>query len=808
MPNSNRNSRNNKNNNARRRTSGSQRKPKKNNKLKLRVNFLIFCMVSVLMFVGVFRVTSIKASKGTEFEMNAIENQINKVQDTIINPNRGSILDRNGQTLAISSTVFNVALDIRIMSGLSQESINQAIVILNEELEIPISQLQAYFEKNADGTLKAENDTHWKVISKQLPYANAKILEARLKEEGLIGVNLEEDTMRSYPHNNLASQTIGFIRGDTSWGLESRYDGFMTGTTGRIYRTYENDTYIDTSNIAPVKGDDIVTTLDFTIQQMAERIARENYENLSPIYTPEAIQILVMNPQTGEMLAIAEYPNFNVNNPNEISLLDYESYATYFDTLESEEQYEIKNSIWKNLAITYLYENGSTFKASVVAAGLEAGVVSTNENFYCGGYVLRGGYTIRCHLRSGHGNISLTESLAKSCNMVMIEIAERLGRAEFYEYQTDFGFGDKTGIDLYGEVTGSSFIVPISGLNSTELATSAFGQTFMSTPMQAIVAFAATINGGNVMQPYIVSQIVDNSGNIVQETQPHVLRKVISEDTSNYLREAMVTTLEYGGTGYSSNISGYDIGGKTGTAQQGDRTLDIYTLSFAAYMPAENPEYLVLAIIHKPDNYVNAPSGMVTPSVIIKEMMQGIINYKAIPPSNPDEKNDALNATSEDIVLNDYTDKALKDVIDELNRIGLEYQLVGGGGDTVVRQIPVANTSIDRNGRVLLYIESKNSEQSSLTAVPDTIGLGVSDASKLIEQMGFIASVVEFESLEVSQTNQSSSQSSDNFGYMDEATEEELLFEEQQQEKLKVFEQLPSSGVMIEKGSTIKIKVR
>ena len=531
---------------SRRTTTNTQnkRKKKKKKKFKGRIIFLMSILTIGLSFVGIFRVMSIKAQSGDEFEKQAIENQINKVTDKVINANRGSILDRNNQPLAISSTVFNVALDIRILAELKIEETQKILNTVSEILQIDINELNAYLAKDENGKLKSENDTHWKIIKKKVSYDIGKKLEA----EKLTGVHLENDTQRNYPQNNTASQTIGFIMGDTSWGLENIYNEELTGTPGRIYRTYENNSSVVTNDIEPIKGNDIVTTLDLTLQQYAEEVVENTYKSISPEHTPENVSLILMNPKTGEILSMAQYPDFDLNNPNNISLLEDSTYKENFDKLISEEQLEIKNSIWKNFAITDAFEPGSTFKAITVAAALEEGIISEDETFYCAGYKQVADYKIRCHKRDGHGTLTLTEALEKSCNMAMLDIAEKMGRDKFYKYQRDFGFGYRTGIDLYGEVKADTYVLPVEKLNVTELATSAFGQTFTATPIQIITSFAATINGGNLMKPYLVSQIIDENGNVVEEKSPEIVRKVISEETSDFLRVAMIETLEEGGT--------------------------------------------------------------------------------------------------------------------------------------------------------------------------------------------------------------------------------------------------------------------
>ncbi len=754
---------------------------KRKRQIKRRFRVFLFLTIGALFFIGCCRVIIIKANNGLAYEQAAIENQINKVTDEIINPNRGTILDRNNQAIAISSTVYNVVLDLRNIFLESDETKQKLMELLSEQLDMDYTTLMAYIEPDEQGNLKEENDTHWKIIKKKISFEDGKALEKLLEEEKINGVYLEEDSQREYPHKNLAAQLIGFIMGDTMWGLESYYNSEMTGTPGRIYRTYEEDNSVVTRDIEPIKGNDIVTTIDLTIQEFAETIVEETYKEASPDYTPESVSLTVINPKTGEIIAMAQYPNFDLNNPLDFSLLEDASYAQNFESLTEDEQMEIRNSIWKNFTITDTYEPGSTFKAMLVAAALEEGVITLDDTFYCEGYRIIAGERVRCHERSGHGEITVREALAQSCNLAMIDIANKLGKEKFYQYQKDFGFGEKTGIDLYGEADASSLIYSLESLNTLELATSAFGQGFNSTSIQTLMAFASVINGGNLLKPYIVSQIVDNEGKVVKENSPQIVRKVITEETSDLLREAMILTVTEG-TAKAASIPGYNIAGKTGTAQQGVRDDGEYTLSFIAYFPAEDPEYLALAVIHKPQNYVE---GSVSAVPMIKELFLNIIDYKSIPPSNPTAVSNEVSTESDSIVLEDYSNKSLKETIASLNSLGLSYQIVGSGGDTVTKHFPAANTQISKKGEVLLYAETRD-ENTELQVVPDTEGLTLEEATSILEKVGFEVIYEEITELE-------------------ESTEEET---EDTETTKTVFEQMPQAGVYIEKGTTIKLKIK
>lgn len=777
-----------------------RRKLRKKRLIRTRILTMLFFLIISLSFVSIIKVIYIKKEKGEEYEKKAIENQINKVQDKIINPNRGSIFDRNNQAIALSSTVFNIALDLRNISKEKPETQEKLMKILAEQLKIDLAELFKYLEKSPDGNLKPENNTHWKIIKKKLPYEEGKNLEKLLKKEKLRGVYLEEDSKREYPFNTVASHIVGFIMGDTSWGLESFYNSEMTGVPGRIFRTYEADNSVITRDIEPIKGNDIITTIDLTIQQFAEEIVKKTYLEISPEHTPSATSLTVINPSTGEILAMAQYPNYDLNNPLNISLLENPQYKAEFEKLSEEEKIKKRNEIWKNFAISDTLEPGSTFKPLVVASALEEGVISMNDTFYCEGYRMIGGHKIRCHKRSGHGQINVEQALAKSCNMAMIDIANKLGKEKFYKYQKDFGFGEKTGIDLYGEVDASNLMYPLERINATELATISFGQGFNATALQSIMSFATVINGGNLMKPYLVSQIVNENGKVIKENSPKIQRKVLSNETSEALRKALIATVGEGGTGKKSVIQGYSLAGKTGTAQQGKREDKAYSLSFMAYL-ADNPEYLALAIIDKPKNYSD---GVVSPVPMIKELFLKLINYKSIPPTNPNDVSKEIVSQTDEIILKDYSNKRLQEVIKELNSIGLNYQIVGSGGDTVVKHFPAGNTKISKKGEVLLYVDTidKNKE---LQVVPDVLNLSIEEARTILENIGFNVIISQEKDLE---SNKNEKEEPKDIEETAPEIEIDTTQNKKDPPKIKVFAQMPQAGVYIEKGSDVKIKVK
>lgn len=772
---------------------------KKRDIIRLKTTIMLVVVLVLLVSVAVIRVLWIKSVNGSEYESSSIANQINKIQDQVIKPNRGAILDRNKQSLAVSSTVYNIIVDVRVLAQQEKKVQDETINGLVELLGIDENEVRSLIQIDS-ATGKPKKDTNWFTLRKKVSFEVGK----KIKDRNLKCVYAEEDTKRTYPHEYLAAHIIGFLRGDTSWGLEHQYDSDLQGTDGRIFRTYEADNSIVTREIAPEEGKTIITTIDQTIQQYAENACKAAYDSCLPDHEPINTSAIVMNPNTGEVLAMAEYPSFNLNDPTSINLYESKNYKEQWDSLSDEEKMNKTNSVWKNFNITDTFEPGSIFKPIVIAAAYEEGVLSPTDTFYCGGSKVFNGETIHCHKHSGHGTQTAEQVLANSCNVGMMDIVSKIGREKFYKYQRDFGFGERTGIDLPNESSAANLLYSVDKLNTVELATSSFGQGFNCTAIQAITAFSATINGGNLMRPYLVSQIIDESGSSVKEVSPQVVRKVISEDTSNYLRKSMESVISSTGTGKKAKIEGYAIGGKTGTAQQGNRDDNIYTLDFITYFPVENPQYVCMIVMHHPENYSD---GVVSPVPIMKDLMQNIINYKSIPPTNSSEKAEDESVDESEVVIKDYTNKSLKDTIKELNSLGIDFDLVGSGGNIVTKQRPDAGAKVKKGSSILLFIGTSDSPPE-LTAIPNVVGLTVNEAVDYLTSAGFDYSIYEEDkddenNEEESEEGQVEAESSSENSNSSEGSNEK----EGQASGKKVYQQVPVSGSNVEKGTIVKIKI-
>ncbi len=715
---------------------------RKNKLLYLKIKLMCTGFLILFLCLGA-RVYYLKIVKGAEYEQEAISQQITRFGDVTIPPNRGAIVDRNKQPLAVSTTVYNVAVDPVAMKELDdayKENIangvkdaknvkEEVITALNEVIGVDKDTLYDIFSVDeATGKLKYDG-VRFKYVKKQISREEKEKLEA-LGIGSRTAVVFEKDTKRNYVMSTVASNVIGFIRGDTKFGIESKYDKELSGIAGRSFVTYDSNTSAVSKEILPEDGGTVVTTIDYTIQQYAEEIAQKALLD----HNPDNVSVMVMNPNTGEIYAMAQGYTFDGNNPSDpLALTTNPAFQSKWEAMTDEEKYNYLNTCWNNFNVSSSFEPGSIFKPMVVAACLEEGVITNNTTFNCTGSRSVGGWDIPCHLTSGHGIIDVEGVLAQSCNVGMMDMVAKLGAEKFYKYQKDFGVGELTGIDLPGEASFSNLMYDLEDIGPTELATMSFGQSFTTTPIQVLNAFCAVINGGKLMRPYVVSQVIDTDGNIVEEKQPEIVRRVISQETSDIVRKDMESTLTVG-TGKKARIEGYAIGGKTGTAQQGNRSDYIHSVSFISYYPIDNPEIIAMVLIHKPEQYID---GITSPAPYMKELMEDIIHYKSYEPDYPIENTSSNNQTTQNttVTIEEYTGKSAYETVNVLESMGLTYEIVGSG-DTIVNQAPHGGTSVNLGSKILLYV-TKGEGEGDTVQVPNVVGKNYNDAVAALNELGF-----------------------------------------------------------------------
>ncbi|MDR2183935.1 MAG: PASTA domain-containing protein [Clostridiales bacterium] len=641
--------------------------------LSMKRKLMIFMAAAVfaLAFLG-FRVFYIQAVQGEVLQMRAYEQQ---TRDRLITPNRGNIYDRNGVPLALTQTVGSV-------------SVIRAQV---EDAEFVARTLSTMLEMDYD--LLYEKVNRRVALERIKSHVPMEIAE-QLRQMRIPGIVIDEDVERVYPFSGLAAQVIGFVGRDNQGiiGLEAKYDGYLAGSRGRILT--ETDArgreLIDseTIRIAPMDGHNLVTTLDAVIQQFAEQTIAVAVDSKRAVRGA----ILVMDPRDGALLAVANAPGFDLNDPFTIN---DDQLAAIWDSFTTEEQMNHLNQMWRNFTINDTYEPGSTFKIVTSAAGLEEGVITTQSMFNCSGFKVVGGRQIRCwrHPRA-HGTLDFMAGVQNSCNPVFMEIGEMLGPEIFHEYMLRFGFAERTGVDLPGEAVGIMFA--LENIGTVELATMSFGQSFQITPLQLMRAGAATINGGHLVTPHVGQRIVDNDGNLVQEFFHERGRQIISPGTSETMKEVLESVV-YVGTGNRTYIPGYRIGGKTATSQKLPRGSGRYIASFMTFAPAENPEIIVLVLIDEPQG---AYYGGQVAGPVMKQLLASILPYLGIQPVFNEEELEMDGVGR--VAVPQLAGQRAQDAKNILDTLGLDAEIFGAG-NVIINQFPLAGEVINQGSRVIIY---------------------------------------------------------------------------------------------------------
>lgn len=585
---------------------------------------LLFMIVMVAFLVLMCRISVINAGSGDKYKKKVLDQH--QYNNRPIPYKRGDILDRNGTKLATSERVYNVILDCKVL--LSDE----------DYLEPTKEALLTYFEipkEKIDEIVEKSPNSRYNILLKDVSYDIAikfkELLEDDEKNENINGAWLEEDYIRAYPYNDLAADLIGFtVDGNVgSNGIEGKYNDVLNGTDGRDYGYRDEDATFTRTVINPIDGQNVVTTIDLQIQSIIERHIKEfNEAHAGEAREGEAgsknTAVVVMNPQNGEILGMASSPGYDLNNPRN---LDAFFTAEQQEAMSSEEKNEFRNNLWNNFCITNTYEPGSTFKLFPVAAALDRGVLNGDETFYCGGSTQIADHTIGCAFGKAHGTQTIKQVIENSCNVSLTNIGLQIGADKFSAAQKAFGFGEYTGIDLPGEASTASLLYKPEDMTSIDLATNSFGQNFNVTMMQMCSAFSSLINGGEYYKPQVVKQITDDKSVVTKENTPVMLKRTTSAATSDILKDYLRGVVSEG-TGTAANVEGYEIGGKTGTAEKLPRGTGNYLVSFIGYAPQENPQIVVYVIIDEP-NVGNQAYGSY-PAVMAGSIINEILPYMGI----------------------------------------------------------------------------------------------------------------------------------------------------------------------------------
>ena len=706
-----------------------------------------------------------------------------QLMDVSVSAHRGDILDANGDVLAMSATVYNLILAPKdLMNSVDQSDYTDEEG--NEDEEAWRAAVQELRDEIIDGLMAIRPDLDRADLERRMAKENSQyeVLLTELEEEEAQAIRtfIEENktgyylyltpsTKRYYPFGALASQVLGFVNSEGgAYGLEAKYEEILKGIPGRVVtgRTAENDElYNSYSNyVDAVNGYNLTLTIDSTIQSYAEQILEKG---IAAYDVQDGGVCIVANPKTMEILAMASSPEFDPNNYSAImdSLLQgeassnvqgiYEQLKAENDQKSAEEQLTdaelqrqaqsqanaaVRETQWRNKGLSEPYEPGSTFKALVLAAALEEGVVSESDTFYCPGYYEVNGVRIYCSERTGkHGNQTLAEAVQNSCNPAFMMIGQRLGAEKFYDYFEAFGMTEKTGIDLPGEQIGlvwdRDYLTSLEGYLS--LATASFGQRFTVTPLQMITAFSSVINGGNLYQPYVVQSISDASGAVIQNTEPTLIRQVVSQETSRRCR-AILETVVSEGTGHNAYQAGYRIGGKTGSSETIPKEDDRTIVSFMGFAPADDPEIIVLLAYDKPQP-ASPGSDWSTTGVYISggnmaapmagEVIAQILDYLDVEKQYTAEESAAVDVTTPQV-----TGYTVADAETRLSNKGLSYRTIGEG-DVVTSQVPAANSAVPGGSTVILYLGGATPEETG--TVPNVVGQSYEAAKNALEAAGF-----------------------------------------------------------------------
>lgn len=592
--------------------------------------FWITVVLSIAFLALVIRIWYINNKDGKRYEKIVLAQQS---YDSIEIPyRRGDILDRNGTQLATSEKVYNLIIEPKNI--LQDDKVKKAT----------ISALTKYFditEQEIEDALSDKSSLYKKML-KKLSYDQVKPFNefiATKDGKNVKGVWFEDEYQRYYPYGSLACHAIGFtVSGNVGQGgMEGYYSDELNGTDGREYGYLTQDMTLERTTKPPVNGYNIISTIDANAQSIVEK-------KINAFMTETGaknVSALVMDPNSGEILAMANSNSFDLNEPYEDSAIAYQfnsedgDVSTQIKALSEDERLDCLNKVWRNFIISDGFEPGSTYKTFTISGAIEDGALKGDETFFCGGNLKVADTTINCHNHSGHGQVNIEQSLMQSCNVALMQIAETEGRKTFAKYQEVFGFGKTTHVDLAGEAAG--LVYPEEKLNPVELATSSFGQGLTVTMMQIGTAFCSVINGGNYYEPHMVKQIVDENGGIINNIEPTILRKTISSETSEFMRNALFEVVS-NGTARKAQVAGYTIGGKTGTAEKLPRGNGKYLLSFIGFAPVENPQVVVYVTVDEPNVADQASSGLGT--IIAQSILQELLPYMNIYQSDSENKSE------------------------------------------------------------------------------------------------------------------------------------------------------------------------
>ncbi|MBR7164636.1 MAG: PASTA domain-containing protein, partial [Clostridia bacterium] len=722
--------------------------------LNKRGSFVMFFFILCGILLGV-RLFFLQIIDFDQYQSNTV-NQYTK--ETVIQAKRGTIYDRNMKVLAISTTVERVFISPNTIPNLT---VAEYVETLVEKIDDPEDKkeerthLLAQFENTSltvaqditnelsarlgvDPAMITEKiaKTHRadETIKKQVELEETAEIKKMVaaKHYGAM-IHFSEESKRYYPYSSLASHIIGFT-GTDGYGLsgvEAYYNNLLSGENGKIVSAKDGvgnemstkyDSYIDA-----VDGSDVMLTVDWTCQSILEKYVQEALDDSQ---ARNRVAGIIMDVNTGEILGMATKPDFNLNDPYTLDAISQALLDAYVETEElpkSKYRSNLLNELWKNKAVTELYEPGSTFKIITSAMVLEENLVAANENFRCTGYIRIPGLDkpIHCHKLAGHGNLTFEGALGFSCNPFFVVMSQRLGKDLFYKYYRAFGYNETTEVDIYGET--SNLFFNMDSYSSVDAAVAAFGQNFKITPISHLRAICAVANGGYLVTPHVLKASLDEEGNVVENYATETKRQVVSTENCEIIWEYLYRSVEDQGGNRNAAVPGYKIAAKTGTSTKTEKSQEekFYVASCVAFAPADDPEVAVIVLVDEPvGNYY----GSTVAAPYVAKILSEVLPYLGVEPEYSDEDKASLG-----VAISEYVGRSLTYASSNLQGLGLNYEVVGGGNN-VLAQSPPAGTKVSGGGKVVLYTEEGLNTPS--VTVPNVVGLSASAANKALINAG------------------------------------------------------------------------
>lgn len=690
------------------------------NKVKKR-SVVLLIIYSFLLAVLIGRVGYVQIVKGEEYSAKAYERQ---TRSRIINPKRGTIYDRNGKGLAISASVETISVnppDFMDKMKNTPEKIDQIANDLAEILDMTPESVRS----------KLTSNSSWAFIKRKVDKEVGTKVRQYISENNIDSIYVDEDSKRYYPNGNLASHVLGFTGDDEQGlnGIEKTFDQILSGKPGMVMSEFDAGgrqvKYSPETYVEPVDGYSLYLTIDETIQYFTEKALEEAMLNYN---LKRGAAAIVMDPKTGEILAMASKPDYDPNDPfakpNFLERDDWQGRSS------SEDVNYLFQTVFRNKALMDTYEPGSTFKAITAAAAIEEGVVTPDTEFVCSA-VHMAGHSIDCWKAGGHGAETFRYGVYNSCNPVFVKTALVLGIDKFYKYVKNFGFMEKTGITLNGEPADSEYQWH-KNPQEIDMAVSSFGQRFTISPLQLVTAYCAIANGGNLLKPILVKQISDSEGNVIEKAEPQVVRKVISKETSDTLRDLLAGVVSEG-TGRNAYVSGYKIAGKTGTSETTEtETEGRYIASFACFAPADDPKIALVLILDHPQVYPHTGGAIAAP--VAGKLVEEILDYMGVEREYTEKDEQLL---LKEMYVPEVRNMTLAEAKAKLKAYELEYTVEGENqqDDAIVyEQTPKPNSSVPSGSTVILYTYKPDEEIK--VRMPNVLNMEINEAAEALQKSG------------------------------------------------------------------------